>query len=149
MMQVIKIPYLIFFIIITIMIFEVVSVFAAVAPLEPKNLNKKSDFIVSGTVINILKTNQKSKIEKSFGIHRDQIFNVTLKVTKVSKGEGVKINEHITIKAWRPLLRIPPIPGPQGHYPLPEIGDKVKVFLIKEANGKYSALLPNGFSIIN
>ena len=49
----------------------------------------------------------------------------------------------------RPLLTIPPIPGSQGHYPLPEIGDKVKVFLIKEANGKYSALLPNGFSIIS
>ena len=55
----------------------------------------------------------------------------------------------IDIRVWWPSLRTPPISGPQGHYPIPVKGDKTQVHRRQEGKKKYSALLPNGFSIIN
>ena len=55
----------------------------------------------------------------------------------------------IVIRILSPSLRIPPISGPQGHYPIPVKGDKTQVHRRQEGEKKYSALLPNGFSIIN
>ena len=55
----------------------------------------------------------------------------------------------IVIRILSPSLRIPPISGPQGHYPIPVKGDKIQVHRRQEGEKKYSALFPNGFSIIN
>ena len=90
-----------------------------------------------------------SKIEKSFGIHRDKIFYITIKVKEILKGKSACRDQKIDIRVWRPSLRIPPISGPQGHYPIPVKGDKIQAHCTQEGEKKYSALLPNGFSIIN
>ena len=67
---------------------------------------------------------------------------------RVSSKTGER-DQKIDIRVWRPSLRIPPITGPQGHYPIPVKGDRVRVHIKMEGEKKYSALLPNGFSIIN
>ena len=72
-----------------------------------------------------------------------------INVTEILKGKSVCRDQKIDIRVWRPSLRIPPITGPQGHYPIPVKGDRVRVYIKMEGEKKYSALLPNGFSIIN
>lgn len=120
------------------------AVFGAIAPMSPKDLEKTSNLIITGKVIGVT-----SIIKKSFGIHRDKIFYITINVTEILKGKSVCREQKIDIRVWRPSLRIPPITGPQGHYPIPVKGDRVRVYIKMEGEKKYSALLPNGFSIIN
>ena len=117
--------------------------------MSPKDLRKRSDLIITGKVTGVTSIIKKSKIEKSFGIHRDKIFYITINVTEILKGKSVCRDQKIDIRVWRPSLRIPPITGPQGHYPIPVKGDRVRVYIKMEGEKKYSALLPNGFSIIN
>ena len=124
------------------------AVFGAIAPMSPKDLEKTSDLIITGKVIGVTSIIKKSKIEKSFGIHRDKIFYITINVTEILKGKSVCRDQKIDVRVWRPSLRIPPITGPQGHYPIPVKGDRVRVYIKMEGEKKYSALLPNGFSII-
>ena len=125
------------------------AVFGAIAPMSPKDLEKTSDLIITGKVVGVTSIIKKSKIEKSFGIHRDKIFYITINVTETLKGKSVCRDQKIDIRVWRPSLRIPPITGPQGHYPIPVKGDRVRVYIKMEGEKKYSALLPNGFRIIN
>ena len=124
------------------------AVFGAIAPMSPKDLEKTSNLIITGKVIGVTSIIKKSKIEKSFGIHRDKIFYITINVTEILKGKSVCRDQKIDIRVWRPSLRIPPITGSQGHYPIPVKGDSW-VYIKMEGEKKYSALLPNGFSIIN
>ena len=117
--------------------------------MSPKDLEKTSDLIITGKVIGVTSIIKKSKIEKSFGIHWDKIFYITINVTEILKGKSACRDQKIDIRVWRPSLRIPLITGPQGHYPIPVKGDRVRVYIKMESEKKYSALLPNGFSIIN
>ena len=75
---------------------------------------------------------KKSKIEKSFGIHRDKIFYITINVTEILKGKGACRDQKIDIRVWRPSLRISPITGHQEHYPIPVKGDRVRVYIKME-----------------
>ena len=121
---------------------------AAKAPMSPKELEKESSHIVSGKVISVTAKVQKSKVERSFGIHRDKVYTIKLKVAAISKGAGVKVGQEILIEAWQPSTRIPPVPGPQGHQPVPGKGDAVKMYLLKNKKAKaYEPLLPNGIEI--
>ena len=125
------------------------AVFGAIAPMSPKDLEKTSDLIITGKVIGVTSIIKKSKIEKSFGIHRDKVFYITINVKEILKGKSVFRDQKIVIRIWRPSLRIPPISVPQGDYPIPVKGDKIQAHRRQEGEKKYSALLPNGFSIIN
>jgi len=121
---------------------------AAKAPMSSKELEKESSHIVSGKVISVTTKVQKSKIERSLGLHRDKVYAIKLKVASVSKGSGVKIGQEILIGAWQPSTRIPPVPGLQGHEPVPGKGDAVKMYLLKNKKEKaYQPLLPNGIAI--
>ncbi len=121
---------------------------AAKAPMSPKELEKESSHIVSGKVISVTTKVQKSKIERSFGLHRDKVYTIKLKVASVWKGAGVKVGQEILIEAWQPSTRIPPVPGLQGHQPVPGKGDAVKMYLLKNKKEKaYQPLLPNGIAI--
>jgi hypothetical protein len=76
------------------------------------------------------------------------VYAIKLKVASVSKGSGVKIGQEILIEAWQPSTRIPPVPGLQGHEPVPGKGDAVKMYLLKNKKEKaYQPLLPNGIAI--
>jgi len=131
-----------------VLAFGTVDLQAAKVPMSPKELEKESSHIVSGKVISVTTKVQKSKIERSFGLHRDKVYTIKLKVASVWKGAGVKVGQEILIGAWQPSTRIPPVPGLQGHQPVPGKGDAVKMYLLKNKKEKaYQPLLPNGIVI--
>ena len=133
--------------IITVFVLGVVDLQAAKVPMSQKELEKQSNHIVSGKVISVTVKVQKSKIERALGLHRDKVYTIKLKVASVSKGTGVKVGQEILIEAWQPSTRIPPVPGLQGHEPIPEKGDTVKMYLFKKKARVYEPLLPNGIEI--
>jgi hypothetical protein len=126
----------------------VINLHAAKVPMSQKELEKEASHIVSGKVISVTTKVQKSTVERVFGLHRDKVYTIKLKVASASKGTGVKMGQEILIEAWQPSTRIPPVPGLQGHEPIPEKGDTVKVYLLKNKKAKaYEPLLPNGIEI--
>ena len=134
--------------IVTVFVLGIVDLQAAKVPMSQKELEKESSHIVSGKVISVTAKVQKSKIERSLGLHRDKVYTIKLKVASVSKGNGVKVGQEILIEAWQPSTRIPPVPGLQGHEPVPEKGDTVEMYLLKNKKSKaYEPLLPNGIEI--
>ena len=106
---------------------------AAVAPLSQAALKKKSDVIVSGKVIAVTSKVRKSTHENSAGIHHDQVYSIQLQVASTSKGTGIKSGQKLSIQAWQPSVRVPPLPGLQGHVPIPAQGDMVRMFLLHNA----------------
>ena len=130
-------------------VFGTVGLQAAKVPMSQKELEKESSHIVSGKVVFVNTKVQKSKVERAFGIHRDRVYTIKLKVASISKGTEVKVGQEISIGAWQPSTRIPPLPGLQGHEPIPEKGDTVRMYLLKNKKSKaYEPLLPNGIEII-
>ena len=135
--------------IVTVFALGTVGLQAAKVPVSQKELEKESSHIVSGKVISVTTMVQKSKIERSLGLHRDKVYTIKLKVESVSKGAGVKMGQEILIEAWKPSTRIPPVPGLQGHEPVSGKGDMVKMYLLKNKKEKaYQPLFPNGIVII-
>ena len=123
------------------------SSWAAVAPLSPENLRKEAGHIITGRVLEVKSRTRKSKVEKTIGIHRDRVFTIRLRVTGVAKGKGVKEGDEIVVTAWRPALRIPPIPGPQGHFPVPAKGQVVTVHVASREGASFVPIMPNGIRI--
>jgi len=131
-----------------VLVLGTVGLQAAKVPMSPKELEKESSHIVSGKVISVTTKVQKSKIERALDLHRDRVYTIKLKVASVSKGSGVKVGQETLIEAWLPSIRIPPVPGLQGHEPVPGKGDTVKMYLLKNKESKaYEPLLPNGIEI--
>ena len=96
---------------------------------------------------------QKSKIERTLGIHRDRIYNIKLELINLHKiptfEQGLRLKEFIVVEAWRPATRIPPLPGPQGHESIPKKGDEVKMYLKwNKATVLWQPLLPNGIKVV-
>ena len=134
--------------IVTVFVLGIVDLQAAKVPMSPKELEKESSHIVSGKVISVTKKVQKSRVDRALGLHRDKVYTIKLKVASVSKGTGVKVGQEILIGAWQPSTLIPPVPGLQGHEPIPEKGDTVKMYLLKNKKAKvFEPLLPNGIEI--
>ena len=134
--------------IVTIFALGIGGLQAAKVPMSQKELEKESSHIVSGKVISVTAKVQKSKFEQALGFHRDRVYIIKLRVESVSKGTGVKVDQEILIGAWQPSTRIPPVPGLQGHEPIPEKGDTVRMYLLKNKKAKaYEPLLPNGIEI--
>ena len=125
-----------------------VNLHAAKEPMSKEALEKEAHFIISGKVMALISKVQKSKVERAFGIHRDRVYTIKLKVESVTKGAGVKAGQEILIEAWQPSTRIPPVPSLQGHGRIPKKGDTVKMYLLKNKEEKvYEPLLPNGIEI--
>ncbi|MEM7395148.1 MAG: hypothetical protein AAF492_22680 [Verrucomicrobiota bacterium] len=53
--------------------------------------------------------------------------------------------DEITVEAWRPATRLPPLPGPQGHGSIPDKGDTVTIYLESKSGNSWKPILPNGF----
>ena len=121
-------------------------VFAAIAPLSPKALKETANHIVTGEVIEVTSMIRKSKTGL---LHLNRVFQIKVKVTGIRKGSGIKLTEKIIIRAWKPSVRIPPFPGPQGHDRIPKKGDKITAYLHDKKDNAYSAVMPNGFDIGN
>ena len=121
---------------------------AAKAPVSQKQLEKEAVVIITGTVVEVSSKVQRSKIETGIGIHRDRVYRIKLKVTKVLKHSKKKIGDTVEFFAWKPVRRIPPLPGLQGHSPIPKKGDQVKVYLKQTKDGELEPVLPNGITIV-
>ena len=59
----------------------------------------------------------------------------------------MEADDEIEIEAWKPVRRIPPIPGLQGHGSIPKKGDKVTVYVKGKKGIAYEPILPNGIVI--
>ena len=72
-----------------------------------------------------------------------------MSVNEVEKGKAVKTGDELIFEAWQPSTRLPLLPGPQGHQPIPAKGDQIKVYLLYNAKSKtYHPYMPNGIQII-
>ena len=130
-----------------------IQLFAAIAPLSQKQLDEQSELIVSGRVVAVESKVQKSKIERTLGIHRDRIYSIKLELVNFHKippfEQDLRLKEFIVVEAWRPATRIPPLPGPQGHESIPGKGDEVKMYLKwNKATVLWQPLLPNGIKVV-
>ena len=130
-----------------------IQLFAAIAPLSQKQLDEQSELIVSGRVVAVESKVQKSKIERTLGIHRDRIYSTKLELVNFHKippfEQDLRFKEFIVVEAWRPATRIPPLPGPQGHESIPKKGDEVKMYLKwNKATVLWQPLLPNGIKVV-
>ena len=120
---------------------------AAVAPMSPEELRVTSTHILKGKVLEVRSRIEKSQVERAFGLHRDRVFTIRLEVMKVSKGKGVTPGEKVIVTAWQPATRIPPLPGPQGHFPVPEKGQVVTVHVVSRKGASFMPFMPNGIRI--
>ena len=130
-----------------------IQLFAAIAPLSQKQLDEQSELIVSGRVVAVESKVQKSKIERTLGIHRDRIYSIKLELVNLHKippfEQDLGFKEFIVVEAWRPATRIPPLPGPQGHESIPKKGDEVKIYLKwNKTTALWQPLLPNGIKVV-
>ncbi len=122
---------------------------AAVAPYPPEEMMEEATHVVEGQVIALSSKTQKSKVERGLLVARDRIFKITVKVEALKKGKGLKQGEELTFEAWQPSTRFPPLPGPQGHQPVPGKGDEVKAYLLYNEKSKtYHPFMPNGITIL-
>jgi len=125
------------------------DVSAAVAPHPPEEMFEEATHVVRGKVVALSSKTQKSKVERGLLIARDRIFTITVEVIAVEKGKDVKEGDELSLEAWQPSTRFPPLPGPQGHQPVPNKGDLVKTYLFYDKNTKtYHPSMPNGISIL-
>ena len=122
---------------------------AAVPPRPPEEMMEEATHVVEGKVIALSSKTKKSRVERDLLVARDRIFKITVKVTVLEKGKGLKQGNELTFEAWQPSTRFPPLPGPQGHQPVPDKGDLVKVYLLfNEKSKTYHPFLPNGITIL-
>ena len=130
-----------------------IHLIAAIAPLSQEQLDEQSELIVTGRVVAIESKVQKSKIERALGIHRDQIYSIKLEMVSLHKSppleQGKGLKELLVVEAWRPVTRIPPLPGSQGHESIPKKGNEVKMYLKWNKNkALWEPLLPNGIKLV-
>ena len=129
------------------------DVSAAVAPHSKESMMEEATHVVRGKVVARSSKTQKARSEgksrSDFLIARDRIFKITVEVIAVEKGKDVKEGDELSLEAWQPSTRFPPLPGPQGHQPVPNKGDLVKTYLFYDKNTKtYHPSMPNGISIL-
>ena len=63
---------------------------AAIAPLSQFDLERQSGYIVSGIVLSVSSAIRKSKVERSFGIHRDRVYKFRFRIKQISKVQELK-----------------------------------------------------------
>ena len=132
---------------------EEIHLIAAIAPLSQEQLDEQSELIVTGRVVAIESKVQKSKIERALGIHRDRVYSIKLEMVSLHKSppleQGKGLKELLVVEAWRPVTRIPPLPGSQGHESIPKKGNEVKMYLKWNKNkALWEPLLPNGIKLV-
>ena len=120
---------------------------AAVAPMSRQAMTKRAQHIFSGRVLAITSAVEKSKVERGFGLHRDRVYSIRIKLSTIAKGSGLKPGQEVRVQAWRPETRLPPLPGPQGHVPIPQKDDQVTVYVARNSATAYEPFLPNGIVI--
>ena len=118
------------------------TVQAAIPNRSKEQLHADATHISIGTVTAIyteeVKEGQWSKTSGVVEIH----------VSKLEKGDKIEVGDSVYARFWNEawIGKGDPPPFGSGHH-LPKKCDTVRVYL-KKANGRYDALLPNGFETI-
>lgn len=120
---------------------------AAKAPMSDEKMQKEATHIVTGKVLDVTTSVEKSKIETHPGTHKDTIYTITVEVQDIAKGAGPQKGQKITILAWKPHTRMPNLPGLQGHEVIPAKGNTATFHLVGGGKEPYAPLLPNGMKI--
>lgn len=121
----------------------------AVADIAPRSLAEleRSDAIVVGTIESIRIETERSRIETAFGNYDWGIY-LQLRIERVEKGELTDAS--IEMRCFRVKSRRSATESISftGHHPIPGIGSRVRVYLVRGANG-WEAALPNGITSID
>ena len=110
-------------------------------PQSIEQLTAQASLIVTGRVVDIEIRSEASQIEPGFG-NSDWIVYHTIEIEHVDKGPIA--GNSLTAKSFIKRKRLALLAGWSGHRPLPDHGQKVKVFL-KQQGGEYPVVYPNGF----
>jgi hypothetical protein len=131
------------------------SVSAERAPLSPDKLQRESTHIVEGEVLGVYSQEAKSNLYGKGTLLTRYI--IEIEVEKVVDGKDIEPKDVIYVRAWRLKRRgaAGVVPGPSGHFSLPEQGDKVRVYA---AQGRYpptgqtdrgmTVVYPNGVLVL-
>ena len=115
---------------------------AEIAPESKEQLESKATHIVEGTATFVGTAQEKDgDWLKTGGV-------VEVKVGDVKKGKRIEPGDAVYARFWRMAWdgKGNPPPFGSGHH-LPKKGDRVRVYL-KQSNGGYDALLPNGIEVL-
>ena len=108
-------------------------------PGEPE---EKSTHILTGTVTAIYsKITRDASNETMHGI-------AEVRVESVEKGEGMKSGQVVYVRFWHHLKWLGkgnPTPGPSGHQNIPSEGQKVKICVVRSADGSHDVFYVGGF----
>jgi len=121
---------------------------AEVAPRSAGQLAGYSDLIVTGEVVDLTVTSERSRIESGFGNY-DWIVALKIWVDGVEKGDGPE-GQFLTaycfrVKSRKSLLEFL---SPSGHHPIPGAGAKVRAYLA-QADSRWHVVLPNGLQSVD
>lgn len=120
-------------------------------PLSPEQKLKESTHIVNGTVKGVYNRDVETGLYGKGTVETHYL--VEIEVQNVEKGTGISKGDIVYARCWRIKKHgaSGPMPGPSGHFGIPNPGDAVRAFLAK---GKYgptgqsdngcAVLYPNG-----
>lgn len=148
-------PHRILFAALCVCFLSLSSVFAERAPLSPEKLQKESTHIFEGKVLGVYSRTADSNL---YGVGTLVTrYVVEIEVDAVEKGQEIHPTHIVYVRAWKLKRRGATglVPGPSGHFTIPEEGDQVRVHA---AQGHYgpmgqddrgmSAVYPNGFTVL-
>lgn len=121
----------------------------AVADIAPRSLEEleQSDAIVVGTIESIRIESERSRIETAFGNY-DWAIYLKLKIESVEKGEIADSTLEFRCFRMKSRRSVSESMSFSGHHPIPEVGSRVKVYLIGDEDG-WEAVLPNGITSVD
>lgn len=144
-----RIPFTVFFVV----TLGLASASAERAPLSPEQLKQESTHIFEGEVLGVYSREAKSALYGKGTLLTRYI--IEIEVDKVVEGKDVEPKDVVYVRAWRLKRRGAAglVPGPSGHFLIPEKGDTVRVYA---AQGRYrptgqtdrgmTVVYPNGMS---
>ena len=131
-------------------------------PLSPEQLGKEATHVVVGEVTRVFKTERTSNALGRGTI--EDYFAVEIVIEKVEKNPTLAGGDVAWDKVAAQQLRedgtvyarcfsvkkapIIPLPGPSGHSGRPAPGQRVRVYLQRDAKGGYDVVYPNGFEAL-
>lgn len=121
--------------------------YAERAPLSPEKLEREATHIVEGEVQGVYTRDVASDLYGPGTVVTQ--FLIEIEVRTCAKGDRIQPNDVIYGRCWKVKRRGVKglLPGPGGHFQIPEEGDHVRAFLKK---GRYLGVAPdnNGLNVV-
>jgi hypothetical protein len=135
-----------------IVTFSLVPLFATFVraervPLSPEQKLKESTHVVNGVVKAIYSRDVESGLYGKGTIETQYLLEI--EIQDIEKGAGLAKGDMVYARCWRIKKHgvSGPMPGPSGHFGIPNPGESVRAFLAK---GKYgpTGQSDNGFAVV-